>query len=65
MNDWQSYLFATIGAFCLLVAILFGGNVEYVLGTTETSFYLTLLIAFVLILVAGIFWISAARIRER
>jgi len=61
MEDAQGYLFVTIGAFCLLIAILFGGNVEFVLGTTQASYYLTLLIAFILILVAGIFWVSAAR----
>lgn len=62
MGDFQIYLFLIIGAFCLLIASLFAGNVEFVLGTTETSFYLTLFIAFILILIGGIFWISAARI---
>ncbi len=61
MDDIQPYVFLVIGAFCLLIASLFAGNVEWVLGATETSYYGTLAIAFVLILVAGIFWVSAAR----
>jgi Mg2+ and Co2+ transporter CorA len=62
MRDLQAYIFIIIGAFCLLIASLFAGNVEFVLGTTQASYYLTLLIAFVLILIAGIFWVSAARL---
>jgi Mg2+ and Co2+ transporter CorA len=65
MGDIQTYIFLIVGAFCLLIASLFAGNVEFVLGTTENSFYLTLLISFILILIAGIFWISAARILNK
>lgn len=65
MRDFQAYIFLVIGAFCLLIASLFAGNVEYVLGATDLSFGITLLISFVLILVGGIFWISAARILGR
>jgi len=61
MEDLQVYVFLIIGAFCLLIASLFAGNVEFVLGTTETSYYGTLAISFFLILIAGIFWVSAAR----
>ncbi len=61
MDDTQPYVFLIIGAVCLLIASIFAGNVERVLGTTEASYYGTLAIAFVLILIAGIFWVSAAR----
>ncbi|HDI06441.1 MAG TPA: hypothetical protein ENF39_00345 [Candidatus Aenigmarchaeota archaeon] len=60
-EDIQSYIFLVIGSVCLLIASLFAGNVEWVLGTTESSYYETLAIAFILILIAGIFWVSAAR----
>lgn len=60
-DDFQVYLFLLIGSFCLLIATLFAGNAEMVLGATEASFYSTLGISFVLIVISGIFWISAAK----
>ncbi len=61
-EDLQVYLFLFIGSLCLLLASLFAGNVEWALGTTEMSFYSTILLSFVLIIIAGIFWISAAKL---
>ncbi len=62
MEEPQVYVFLVIGAICMLIASLFAGNAEWVLGTTTASFYGTLTIAFVLMLTAGIFWVSAAKI---
>jgi len=61
-DDLQVYLFLFIGSLCLLLASLFAGNVEQVLGATPESFYGTIFISFVLILIAGIFWVSAAKL---
>ena len=49
-----------IGTILMFVGALFAGNVENVEGTTAYSFWLSIIIAFVLILVAGMCWISAA-----
>lgn len=65
MEDPQVYLFLAIGAICILIASLFAGNVEWVLGTTTFSYYGTLAIAFILILIGGIFWVSAARLLKK
>lgn len=61
-EDHQVYLFLLIGALCMLLATLFAGNVEWALGTTQESFYGTLFLSFVMIVIAGIFWLSAARL---
>ena len=61
-EDQQVYLFLVIGALCMLLATLFAGNVDWALGTTPESFYGTLFLSFVMILIAGIFWLSAARL---
>jgi len=61
-EDQQVYLFLIIGALCMLLATLFTANVEWALGTTPESFYGTLFLSFVLIVIAGIFWLSAARL---
>lgn len=63
MEDKQQvYLFIFIGALCLLIATLFAGNVEWALGATPVSFYGTVFLSFMLILIAGIFWVSAAKL---
>lgn len=49
-----------LGALVLLVGSMIAGNLEWVEGTTQASFVLSVIIAFVLILVAGMLWISAA-----
>jgi NADH:ubiquinone oxidoreductase subunit 3 (subunit A) len=46
----------------MFLASLLAGNVEWVPGTTSSSFYGTLFVSFVLIVIAGIFWISAAKL---
>ncbi|MCD6216162.1 MAG: hypothetical protein DRP08_00170 [Candidatus Aenigmatarchaeota archaeon] len=49
-----------IGTICLLLGSMIAGNIAYVEGTTTTSYILSLLITFILLLSAGVFWISAA-----
>ena len=49
-----------IGAICLLLGSMIAGNIAWVEGTTTSSYILSLLIAFILLLSAGVFWISAA-----
>ncbi|MBN2094934.1 MAG: hypothetical protein JW727_02705 [Candidatus Aenigmarchaeota archaeon] len=61
-EEAQVYLFLFIGSLCLLLASLFAGNVEWALGATAASFYGTIFLSFILILVAGIFWVSAAKL---
>ena len=48
-----------IGSLFLFAGSMLAGNVETVEGTTPFSFWFTVLLAFVLILLAGMFWISA------
>ena len=49
-----------IGAICLMLGAMIAGNITWVEGTTTSSYILSLLIAFILLLSAGVFWISAA-----
>lgn len=49
-----------LGAVFFFLGGLIAGNVEWVEGTTAFSFWISVLLAFVLFLVAGMCWISAA-----
>ncbi|MEM7819867.1 MAG: hypothetical protein QXD48_03505 [Candidatus Aenigmatarchaeota archaeon] len=49
-----------IGAIMLFLSGFIAGNIQWVEGTTDFSFYGSVLIAFILFLVAGACWISAA-----
>ncbi len=49
-----------LGAVFMTFGCLILGNVEWVEGTTTSSFIISLTLAFLLILIAGMFWISAA-----
>ena len=49
-----------LGAICLTLGSMIAGNVTWVEGTTDWSYGLSVVIAFILLLTAGIFWISAA-----
>jgi len=49
-----------LGAVFMAFGGLILGNIEWVEGTTKSSFVLSLVLAFLLILIAGMFWISAA-----
>ena len=49
-----------LGTVLLFVGTMIAGNIEWVEGTTEYSYLLSILLAFVLLLVAGMCWISSA-----
>ena len=49
-----------LGAVFLFIGSLIAGNIEWVEGTTEFSFAFSALLAFVMLLIAGMCWISAA-----
>lgn len=56
-----------LGAVFFFLASLIAGNIEWVEGTTVFSFWIAVLLAFALFLVAGMCWISAsvnARLEE-
>lgn len=49
-----------MGAAFFFLGALISGNIEFVEGTTPFSFWISVLLAFVLYLIAGMMWISAA-----
>jgi len=64
MADPRSISFWIIGAICIFIGSLIAGSVETsVLGTTTISVAMTYIVAFVLILIGGMFWISTAIIQ--
>lgn len=58
--DTMVHGFWILGAVFLAVSILILGNIEFVEGTTQFSFWFSVVLAFVLLLAAGLLWISAA-----
>ena len=49
-----------LGAIFTFLASMISGNLEWVTGTTEISYAVSVLLSLVLFLVAGMCWISAA-----
>ena len=49
-----------LGAVFMFLATLIAGNIEWIEGTTPFSFWISVLIAFIFFLMAGVAWISAA-----
>lgn len=49
-----------IGAVLFFLGGLIAGNVEWIEGTTEASFAISVLLSFALFLTAGMCWISAS-----
>lgn len=49
-----------LGSVFFLIGGLMSGNIEWVEGTTEASYWLSILLAFLMFLVAGMCWISSA-----
>lgn len=49
-----------LGAVFLLVGGLFAGNLQWLEGTTAASMSLSVILTFVLFLLGGLFWVSAA-----
>ena len=48
-----------VGAVFAFLASMLAGNLEWVPGTTQISYAITVLLAIVMFLVAGMCWISA------
>ena len=64
MADPRSIVFWIIGAICVFVGALIAGSVDpSVLGATTTTVAVSYIVAFVLILIGGMFWISTAIIQ--
>ena len=49
-----------LGTATLFLGIMFAGNLEWVEGTTEASFLIAVVLAFFMLLISGMCWISAA-----
>jgi len=49
-----------LGSVFFLFGSMIAGNIEWVEGVTETSFGVSMLIAFILFLIAGMMFISSA-----
>jgi hypothetical protein len=61
----RSIGFWIIGSICVFFGALIAGSVRPdVLGATTESIILAYIIAFILILIGGMFWITVAVIRE-
>jgi hypothetical protein len=58
--DYHVHGLWILGAVFMFVAGYIAGNIEWVTGTTEFSFYGSIVLAFILFLVAGVCWISSA-----
>jgi membrane protein YdbS with pleckstrin-like domain len=58
--DFNIYGFWAIGSICLLLGSMIAGNLAWIEGTTTSSYILSLVISLILLLTAGLFWISAA-----
>jgi hypothetical protein len=64
MATVRSIGFWIIGSVCVFLGALIAGAVEPVLGATPGSIALAYIIAFVLILVGGMLWITVATIKD-
>jgi hypothetical protein len=61
MTNWRAIGFWLIGTICVFFGALIAGNVDpAALGATTLSVALAYIIAFILILIGGMFWISTA-----
>jgi hypothetical protein len=65
MTSARSIGFWIIGSLCVFFGALIAGSVKpEVLGATTESVILAYIIAFILILIGGMFWITVAVMRE-
>jgi hypothetical protein len=58
--DYHVHGLWIFGSILMFVAGFIAGNIEWVSGTTDFSFYGSIVLAFVLFLIAGACWISSA-----
>ena len=66
-RNWKMVFFWVLGTVCVLFGSMIAGHLEKTLGVDDLSYVLALFVAFVLILLGGLLWISVAiavRIRE-
>ncbi len=65
MTTNQALGFWVVGAICVFLGAVVAGSIEpTVLGATFGSVMIAYIIAFILILIGGMFWISAATVHE-
>lgn len=60
MADIRTIVFWLIGTVCIFFGSLIAGSVEPVVGSTTVSITMAYALAFILILLGGMFWISTA-----
>ena len=59
-KSWKIIFFWILGAGLLLVGAMIAGNTQIDAGMSITNFSFTMTIAFILILLAGLLWVSVA-----
>lgn len=64
MTTARAIGFWLIGTVCIFFGALIAGSVQPVAGATTESMALAYIIAFVLLLIGGMFWITVAVMRE-
>jgi hypothetical protein len=60
MADIRTIIFWLIGTTCIFFGSLIAGSVEPVVGSTTVSIVMAYSLAFILIMLGGMFWISTA-----
>ena len=58
--DFHVHGLWVLGTVALFLGVMFAGNLEWVEGTTEASFLISVILSFFLLLIAGMCWISSA-----
>ncbi len=59
-REWKFVIFWTFGALAITFGSVIAGNIRPGLGVSETGLLIAFILAFVLILVGGLLWISVA-----
>jgi hypothetical protein len=60
MADIRTIIFWLIGTLCIFFGALIAGSVAPVIGSTQVSIMMAYALAFILIMLGGMFWISTA-----
>jgi len=58
--DWYVHGLWILGSLFLILGAVLAGNLTWIEGTNSVAFGLAVIVAFLLILIAGLMWISAA-----
>lgn len=59
-RNMKMVLFWIIGSLSILIGAMIAGNVEKTFGTDDTSFAAAVFIAFILIMLGGLLWVTVA-----